>query len=97
MRAAKMGECPLCQEDILTDQHTAWRQVDGKLARVHGVCLDPPETRRAVALPPYYDISPAPDRQVVARCRACPWVSEPAPSAGIVGARWDHHRETSHP
>lgn len=43
----RMGTCPLCDRDITTDQHTAWRLVDGALSRVHGACLEPPLPRPA--------------------------------------------------
>lgn len=47
-RRVRMSTCPLCDTDIFTDQHTAWRIVEGAPARVHGTCLTPPVTRRQV-------------------------------------------------
>jgi len=31
----KMGKCPLCGEDIRTNQRTAHRLLDGKTVRIH--------------------------------------------------------------
>lgn len=55
-----MGTCPLCGREITTDQHTAWRLVDGSPQRVHGSCLEPPLPRpapRAVGNPAAETIS----------------------------------------
>lgn len=45
-RRVKMSVCPLCEQDIYANQHTAWRVIDGSPARVHGLCLDPQLTRK---------------------------------------------------
>lgn len=47
-RKIRMSTCPLCEQEIFANQYTAWRLVEGAAARVHGLCLDPQVTRRAV-------------------------------------------------
>lgn len=42
----EMGTCPICDETIFASQHTVWKLGQGKPVRVHGICLDPPITRR---------------------------------------------------
>lgn len=40
MRSVKMGTCPLCETEIMSNQRTAWRLVEGAPARVHRTCTE---------------------------------------------------------
>jgi hypothetical protein len=37
-RRIRMGTCPLCDNNIYTNQNTTWRAVDGVTARIHSAC-----------------------------------------------------------
>jgi hypothetical protein len=51
MRRYPMSTCPVCEKVIFSTEPTTWRIFHGESTRVHGMCVEPPVTRRPVQLP----------------------------------------------